>query len=153
KASLRHMEVTTSGDTLQIGLRRRINTFLVWNNNRILRAEVTMPALVGVIARDASRVEVNGFNTYDEVHFEITDASVLSGDLDTGDTWLTAADASEIELRGDRQDLTVEAAGASHITLRGAGKTAMVKASDASEVDLAEFTLHDATVEARDVSK
>lgn len=151
EASLPYLEVNTSGDTLQIGLRPRMDFFL-WNFNSTLRAEITMPTLVGVTAHDASRVNVSGFSTDEDARFEVSDASSLKGEINTGDTWLSAADASEIVLEGDRGDVEIEVNDASHLTLVGEGQNAKILAANASHVDLSDFAVEDAKIEVRDAS-
>jgi hypothetical protein len=146
-----YLRVTQHGDTLEIGLRPRFGIFF-WHPNPVLRAEITMPAIEAITARDASTVEVNGFSSDQETRFEVADASSLEGEIDTGDTRLIAADASEIDLEGNRRDVEIEASDASEITLRGAGQNVDISASDSSEVNLAEFTVEDASVEVRDAS-
>ena len=151
EATLPYLEVNTSGDTLQIGLRPRLDFFL-WNFNSTLRAEITMPTLVGVTAHDASHVNVSGFNTDGEATFEVSDASSLKGEINTGDTWLSAHDASKIVLEGNRGDVEIEVNDASHVTLIGEGQNAKIRAANASHVDLSDFAVEDAEIEVHDAS-
>jgi hypothetical protein len=150
-----YLEVNQRGDTLEIGLRPRgISLFWIF---RIFsgkqNAEITMPTLVGIEANDASRVDVSGFRTDAEARFVVSDASRLTGEIDTGDTELIARDASRIELEGNRGDVEIEASDASHVRLVGEGRNATLAASDASRIDLEGFSVQDATIEAHDASR
>jgi hypothetical protein len=151
--SLNHLEINQRGDRLEIGLLPRPFVFFwLFNFRPVLRAEVTMPTLAAITARDASNVDVSGFRTDEEVRIEVADASSLEGDFETGETRLIASDASEIDLEGNRQDIEIEASDASEIRLVGEGRNAIIRAADASTVDLSDFPLQDATIEARDAS-
>jgi hypothetical protein len=151
--SLNYLDVNQRGDRLEIGLLPRpFFFFWAFTFRPVLRAEVTMPTLVSITARDASNVDVSGFSTDEEVRIEVSDASSLEGDIETGETRLSASDASEIDLEGNRQDIEIEASDSSEIRLVGEGRNATIRATDASEVDLSDFPLQNATIEARDAS-
>jgi hypothetical protein len=151
EASLPYLDVHQRGDTLRIRLTPR-TVFSFWNINlnSELRAEITMPNLVGLEAHDAARVTVSGFRTGDDVRLEVSDASTLEGDIESGDTRISASDASTIDLEGNRGDVDVEARDASRITLTGEGGNATIRVADASDVDMSEFPVGDASVEAND---
>jgi hypothetical protein len=146
-----YLEVNQQGSTLQIGTRPRFFSFF-WIFNATQRAEIVMPTLVGLEVSDASHVTVSGFRTDADARFEVSDASNLSGDIETGDTLITASDASRVDLVGDRQDVEIEARDASRVRLEGEGRDVDIRASDASHVDLADFSARDADIEASDAS-
>lgn len=148
---LRDLEVDVRGDTLTIGLKPRVGFFL-WNIGSVQRAEIIMPTLTDVTARDASHIEVNGFRSDAEARFEIADASSLTGEIDTGDTHFTVSDASRVNLEGSRGDVDIEADDASKITLVGEGQNATIRAASASRVNLSDFAVQSANVEASDAS-
>lgn len=149
--SASYLRVTQRGNTVEIGLRPRAGIFF-WLANPVMRAEIIMPSLSAIAANDASRVEVSGFRSDAEARFEVSDASTLEGEVDTGDAWFAASDASRIVLDGNHLDVEIEARDASRVTLHGAGRNASIVAADASHVDLADFPVHDARIEAEDAS-
>jgi hypothetical protein len=151
EATLDYLEVNQRGDTLEIGLRPR-TFFLFWIWNSTQRAEITMPNLVGIRARDASKIDVSGFNTDGEVRIEVSDASSLEGEIASGDARLRVSDASEVDLEGNRQNVEIEASDASKVRLTGEGQDATIRARDASKIDLSDFPLRDVSIEASDAS-
>lgn len=98
-----------------------------------LRAEITMPELVGLELSGASRGRVTGFEGMRDFDVEVSGASSLRGEMVTGDVTMDVSGASRAELEGSGQDLRVEASGASHVTLADfAVRNANVEVSGAS---------------------
>ncbi|MFC2029196.1 head GIN domain-containing protein [Chloroflexota bacterium] len=126
---LQYLEVVKQGDTLKIGL----------TTDRISRdstrqAEVTMPGLTGLDLSGASQATITGFNSANALNVGLSAASYLRGDIEAGDAQLDVADASQVSLRGSAGDLTLDASGA-------------------STVDLVDFPVVNANVEAHDASE
>jgi hypothetical protein len=103
------LEISKSGDTLKIGFEPQ--TFTI--QSATYEAEISMPTLKAV---------------------ELSGASRLTGDMDSG-------------------DLSVEVSGASQLTLVGTGGDLTVDASGASQVDMSQFVVGDANVKASGASQ
>lgn len=103
------VEVTKFGNTLRIGLRE-----IYFNVQGVtLRAEVSMPTLEAL---------------------DLSGATSLKGEMDTG-------------------DVRFELSGASRLTLDGTGGDMRIDASGASRVDLEDFVVEDADVEVSGASR
>lgn len=152
--SLRDLEVKQNGKTLEIGFRPRSLNFFEFINlsDPVHRAEITMPSLVSVAARDATHIEVHGFNTDGEALFKASDASSIRGEIHTGEARIKASNGSHIDLEGNRGDVEVEAEDVSAITLVGEGRNATIHADNASNIHMDRFTVQDADVRASDAS-
>lgn len=85
--------------------------------NATLRAQITMPELVGLELSGACRGSVTGFDATRDFDVEVSGASSLRGDMTTGDVTMNVSGASRAELEGSGQNLRLEASGASHVTL------------------------------------
>jgi hypothetical protein len=125
-----YLEVVKQGDTLKIGLEpsplRNVR-------NATMEAEVTMPELTGLELSGASDGAVTGFKSSQPLDVKLSGASSLRGDIEAGDA---------------RFDLS----GASSVTLSGSAKDVTIGASGASVIDLADFPVADAGVEASGAS-
>lgn len=107
-----YLRVDKQGDTLRI----QMESGQIYNS-ATLRAEVTMPALVDLELSGASRGTVTGFDAAESVTIEVSGASSLRGDWNTGDARMNVSGASRVELEGAGQDLNLEASGASRAEL------------------------------------
>jgi hypothetical protein len=123
-----HLKVEKQGDTLYVGID---NISLL--GQATLRARITMPALEGLQASGASRVTATGFRSTASLDLDVSGASSLDGQIDSG-------------------DLHMRASGASTVTLDGSGGNADIGVSGASRARLEGFALQDATVEASGAS-
>lgn len=123
------LRVEQTGDTLHIGLDADAPPII----RPTLQARVSMPSLARLDASGASRLEVTGFTSSDEVTMNVSGASTALGD--------TAAGA-----------LVVDASGASTVILQGSAATLDATASGASNVNLSDFPVTDATVNANGAS-
>jgi hypothetical protein len=120
------VDVLIQGSTLTIRL-KPTGSYSLFDVTR--RATVTMPSLVGVDASGGSQVDITGFRSSDDFSASISGGGRLSGDIDTG-------------------DVECECSGGSNLRLVGAGGSLYLVASGGSEVDLAQFELADAFIEA-----
>ena len=145
---LPHLRVVKEGNTLQIGLERGVTV----SGNVTLRGVVSLPALNGVEASGASRVDLSGFQSKADLTIHASGASEISGEIDGGNADFEASGASEIQLNSTVQDASIEATGASKITLSGGGQNLTITASGASPVDLSEFPAKDAKIDASGAS-
>lgn len=124
-----HLRVEQKGDTVTIALEPNFGVI-----NTTLRARVTLPRLVALDASGASRVDVSGFKTSDDVRITVSGASTTKGDMETG-------------------GLKVDVSGASTLSLQGSGRRLDVNASGASTADLRDFAVGDATVDVSGASR
>ncbi len=124
-----HLRVEQEGDTVTIGFAPNL---VVTNTTQEVR--ITLPRLVDLEASGASRVDVSGFKTSDDVRVNVSGASTARGDMETG-------------------DLNADVSGASTLALEGSGKNLRVNASGASTADLDNFAVNDASVEASGASR
>jgi serine/threonine-protein kinase len=115
---LEHLSVVKEGRTLRIGLVRGSNV----HPKEPLRAEVVLPALVGLDAGGASRVTLKGFRSDRGFRLRLHGASKVEGSIHVGDA-------------------DFEVSGASHLTLTGSARGSRLSASDASHLNLDEFPL------------
>lgn len=143
-----HLDVTSSGHTLHIGLKPNLSV-----QNVTLRADVTMPALTGLDLSGATRTTITGFNSDQPIELELSGASSLRGESKNGDARMVVSGASRLDLEGSARNFKVkasgassaglasytsletivEASGASHVTVNASGRLE-VKASGASSV-------------------
>lgn len=125
---LQYLEVVERGSTLKIGLTTdRIA------RDATLEAEATMPGLTGLDLRAASQGTITGFKSADALNVKLSAASRLGGDIESGDARLDVSGTSRLTLRGSAGDVTIDASGG-------------------STVELADFPVGNATVDARDAS-
>jgi hypothetical protein len=129
---LDYLVVTDDGGTLRINLKS------FHRYNRItLEAQITMPAISSLQLSGASRGELNGFKSLNELSLEISEASELNmNDMEAGDsrfevsgastvtgtiTVVTAdfniSEASTVELTGSANEVDVQGSGASLVRL------------------------------------
>jgi hypothetical protein len=128
---LDYLEVAKRGNTLRIGLEpgRGYTTGKV-----TMEATVTMPELTGLELSGACKGTITGFKSAKSLTVDVSGASHVRGDIESGDASIDASGASEVVLSGSAGDLTADASGASGI-------------------DLADFPVGDANVGASGASR
>lgn len=123
---MEHVDVSKSGDTLKIGLKPRRSYQL---KNTTLEAEVTMPALEGLDLSSGSHADITGFQSTDDFDAELSSGSHLLGDIIAGDANFDLSSGSGMVLSGSARDLKLDA-------------------SSNGQIDLRDFAVVDADVEA-----
>jgi hypothetical protein len=123
-----YLDVRKAGKTLVVDL-KDIDSLV----DGTLEVEITMPTLTAIELSGASRAEVNGFESTEPFSTDVSGASVLSGELTSGNAQF-------------------DVSGASNVTLAGEGDTIQVDVSDSSRVDLAQFIAGDGLVDASGAS-
>jgi hypothetical protein len=111
---LAYLLVEKDGDALQIGLDPDHNYNM---KNATLEAEVTMPALAGLILSGSSDATITGFTSNGTFNAELSGSSSLRGDVDTGDATLDLSGSSSAALNGSARDLEIDVSGSSDIDL------------------------------------
>jgi hypothetical protein len=142
--------VAKRGSTLRIGLRPGVSPSL---QNATQEAEVTMPELTGLDLTGAPHATVSGFKSTNYLDVDLSGASVLRGEIQAGDARFDVSGASEVALQGSAGDLVVNARGASNVDLDDFRVAdARVQASGASNVTVNASGILDAvTNDASDV--
>jgi hypothetical protein len=123
-----HLDVSKRGDTLYVGM-DNLSLF----GDVTLRAKITMPTLERLEASGASKVTATGFRSSARFDLEVSGASSVEGEMDSG-------------------DVHIRVSGASSVTIDGSGGNGDIGVSGASRARLETFALQDATVEASGAS-
>ena len=127
-----YLDVTTSGNALRLYLKPNLNL-----RNATLQAQITMPELDGVDLSGACHATIAGFSSEKALAIELSGASSLRGDIQSGDARMNLSGASNVELQGGAANLRVSASGASYAKLeRFNVKTAVAGASGASRIEV-----------------
>jgi hypothetical protein len=126
-----YLDVTVQGDTLRIAVRPGLT---LAGAAFPLQARVSMPRLTGLELSGASRATVGGFKSADAFSANLSGASGLDGQLETG-------------------DVRFEASGASRVTLSGKGQKMALALSGASQGNLEDFVVSEAVVEVSGASR
>ena len=95
--------------------------------NITLKAEITMPALTGATATGGSQMSFEGFATDAALAFNTSGGASITGEIEGGDT-------------------TVTASGGADVTLKGRGAKLILNHSGGGRVDLSGFAVKDAAV-------
>jgi hypothetical protein len=123
------LEVVQQGRTVKIGLQPSIGV-----SNTSLQARIAMPALGSLDASGAAHVDLTGFKSGEAMRLDVSGASAVRGDMETG-------------------DLTADVSGASTLNLSGRGDSLRATASGASTIDLSDYPVADAGVDASGASR
>ncbi len=107
------INVTKDGNQLIIG----INPHLVPVDFHTLEAKITMPDITGLTLSGATSCNLQGFSFSHELSLNLSGASKLSGDLDTGDVGFIVSGASTVQIKGTANDMLADISGASSMRL------------------------------------
>lgn len=124
-----HLQVEQVGNTVKIGLR----PFTAVTNAH-MQARISLPTLTSIETSGASRASVTGFRTDRNTQINVSGASEVRGDMETG-------------------NLAADVSGGSTLRLNGRGSAVRATASGASTIDLREYVAGDADVEASGASR
>jgi hypothetical protein len=123
------LQVEKFGSTLKIGLKPGVSMV----SNATLEAEITMPELTGLDLSGASNATISGFKSTKNLTVDLSGASSLRGDIEAGDTSFDLSGSSNANLIGSGGNLTLDASGS-------------------SDVDLSDFPVADAEIDASGAS-
>jgi hypothetical protein len=126
--------VQKSGSTLRIGLKSGRNYL-----NTINRAAIKMPAIVGIVLKDASRASVSGFNYAENLDIVSANASHLrlNGVINTEGLVIRASDASSVDIEEIKSgEFEIQSSGSSKITGILEATRGNIKISGGGTVDL-----------------
>ena len=143
-----YIVVSKMGDTLKISIEPR-HTFTDFTvGARILKADITMPALYGLEISGATEANISGFTSSGDFRVNVSGASTLVlKDIESGDTEFKVSGASKVSGSLVAEDVKFEVSGASKVTLVGSAGNMVLDASGASNVDLANYPLNNADME------
>ncbi len=139
---MKRVDVSQSGDTLKIELD---DWWWFWHATP--KATITLPALRRLEISGASKGDVRGFRSNEDLTLELSGASELDIDMEAGEFYADISGASK--LTGDLQtaDAEIELSGASEVKLAGSGDNLNLNSSGASTTHLSVFTVDDADIE------
>ncbi len=145
---LGHIKVTKSGDTLKIDLD---DWFFAWFSQP--KATITMPELTALDLSGACQVTARGFTSSLDFALELSGASLLDMDLETGKFEANLSGASDITGHLVAASSDIELSGASEVRLTGPGGDLFLDASGASHAELTDFMVNNANVGLSGVSR
>jgi hypothetical protein len=111
------------------------------------RAVITMPALRGVDLSGASDATATGFASGDDFATELSGASTLDIEVQTGRFEAELSGASGLKGNVTASGTDLDLSGASHVTLEGSGGDISVKASGASQIELEDYNVRNADID------
>ncbi|HEY90551.1 MAG TPA: DUF2807 domain-containing protein [Dehalococcoidia bacterium] len=168
--TLQSIKVSQNGDTLKIGRKWDPLSWIPGSSRP--KATITMPVLKGLSLSGATTGTASGFSSPEEFRMELSGASRLNGDLETGEATIELSGASRAELRGSSGDLVIKVSGASkvtgdmtagntrlhvsgasHVELSGSGKALVVETGGASNVKLGSFSTSDTDIRSGGASR
>jgi hypothetical protein len=130
-----YLTVINDNGTLKINL-KPFHTF----NFVKMDVRITMPALNGLQLSGASRGEVTGFVSTNDLNVDISGASKMNlNDIEAGDTSFEISGASTLTGNIKVTEIDFNISGASTVELKGSANMVDVQASGASTVRLADF--------------
>jgi hypothetical protein len=125
-----HLKVEQIGNQVKIDLMP--NTLV---NRGTLEFSIVMPTITDVEASGASVIELSGFSSSESLRAEASGASRIEGDISSGDADIESSGSSTIRFSGTAGDLQANASGASTIDLEQfMVDDAKVNASGASRI-------------------
>ena len=143
-----YVAVSQEGDVLKISLspRHAFTDFTL--QARVLKAEITMPALHGLNLSGASKATVSGFSSSEDFRLEVSGASSTNlNKIVAHNLYGEVSGASKVTGSINATDIRLEVSGASKVELDGSAKNITLNASGASNVDLTDFPFDNATLD------
>jgi hypothetical protein len=140
-----YLKVVKVGDTLEVGFRTTAWTSWLGIRSRP-QVIITLPDLRGLGLSGASEGKLKGFKSSNDFELEVSGASNLDIDMETGAFTAEISGASHVNgnVIAGRSDLTIT--GASHTTLSGSGGDIMLDVSGASHAYLEKYGVVNANV-------
>jgi hypothetical protein len=142
-----HLDVVLSGDTLK--LRLKPGSYA----HTDLKAIISTPELHGFTISGASKGDIQGFQSDADFDLNVSGASRLNLDMQTGKTNVEISGASRVTGRLIARDIQFEVSGASRCELSGSAGDTHIKVSGASQTLLASFPIYNADLEVSGASR
>jgi hypothetical protein len=108
---LKYLDITKTGNTLKIGLSGGHTDLTT------LKAEISMPEIEGINLSGGASATITGFNSDKSFSVTLSEGSVLTGDIVSGDVGFGISGGSVVILTGSGGDLMVRSSGGSEIIL------------------------------------
>jgi len=109
---LEHIDVKKSGDTLILKPK--------WNRSFrsvTLSAKVTMPDIDKIELSGGAKVDINGFDSSNNLTIKLSGGSHLNGSVTAGDVNLSLSGGSHVTLSGSAENIVIKGSGGSHFNL------------------------------------
>lgn len=135
------LDVHKSGETLVIDIEG-----LWFNFHQSPEAVITMPVLEGLDMSGATRGIVRGFNSDIDLDLNLSGASSLEMDMETGRCEMDISGASRVTGSLVAGNIDMDVSGASNVDLDGSGGDIQMSVSGASRFEMAGFQVEDADV-------
>ncbi len=145
-----YIDVAKSGNTLKISLKPLHSRFQL---RPTLEARIDMPALNKLRLAGAVRGIVRGFSSQEGFDLNLSGASRLDIDMETGEAKLEVSGASRLNGNMKAGDAEFTLSGASRAALNGLANNAVLSAWGASRLDLSDFALNDASIHLKGASR
>jgi len=145
-----HIDVTKSGNTLRVSLKLFHLRFYM---RPILEVRIAMPILNRLRLAGATRSMVRGFSSQEGLDLNLSGASRLDVDMEAGEAKCEVSGASRVSGSMKVGDAEFTLSGASRAELSGSANNVILSAWGASKLDLADFTLNDASVHLKGASR
>ncbi len=105
-----------------------------------------MPDIDKVELSGGAKVEINGFDSSNDLPIKLSGGSHLSGSTSAGDVNLSLSGGSHVTLSGSVDNLTANLSGGSHVTLSGSADSIDIKGSGGSHFNLQDYSVRDADI-------
>ena len=139
-----YIEVTKTGTELKLYLSPRHIFTDFTLGKRVLKAEITMPALIALEISGASKGVVSGFSSTSDMDLVVSGATSLSlVSIGTGNFKGYISGASKVSGNLTTSAMQVQVSGASSLELAGSGTSVTIEVSGASRADLEQFQVTD----------
>ena len=139
---LEHIEIKKSGDTLII--RPKANRSF---RSVTLSAKVTMPDIDKLELSGGAKVQINGFDSSNNLPVTLSGGSHLNGSINARDVNLSLSGGSHVTtLSGSADNLMANLSGGSHVTLSGSADSIDIKGSGGSHYNLQDYSVSDADI-------
>jgi predicted small secreted protein len=137
-----HIQVSQTGDTLEIGLKTVPSLGPV-----TLKAEIAMPELRGLDISGASRGTASGFSSSEDIDIAVSGASSLElVEISAGNAKCDISGASHVTGDITAADVDLTISGASSVQLEGSANDMVANVDGASRMKLAAFPVNNADV-------
>ena len=138
---LEHIDVKKSGDTLILKPK--------WNRSFrsvTLSAKVTMPDIDKIELSGGAKVDINGFDSSNNLTIKLSEGSHLNGSVTAGDVNLSLSGGSHVTLSGSANELVANGSEGSQVTLSGSAENIVIKGSGGSHFNLQDYSVSNADI-------
>jgi len=143
-----YINIAKSGNTLRLSLKP-----CHFHTRPMVEARIAMPTLSKLRQAAATRGVVKGFCSREPFDLNLSGASSLDIDIETGETRLEVSGASRIAGSIKTGDAEFVLSGASRADLRGSANKVSLSGWGASHLELLDFTMKDASVHLKGASQ